>query len=135
MPVHALIVDDSESFRSLLRKRLSGIGCWVAGEAGTAKEALRLFRDLQPDLVTLNVMMPDEPDFTAKELFATIRRERLKTAIVVISASSRVPTAAQFLSQGALAYMEKSFLNFDQLERKLAYLFPDLKPSRAPSSS
>ena len=135
MAVHALIVDDSESFRSLLRRRLSGIGCWVTGEAGTAKEALQLFRDLQPDLVTLDVMMPDEPDFTAKELFATIRRERLKTAIVVISASPRIPTAAQFLGQGALAYMEKSFLNFDELLRKLTYLFPDLKPPRAPSSS
>jgi two-component system chemotaxis response regulator CheY len=133
--IQALIVDDSESFRALLRKRLSGIGCWIAGEAGTAKEALQLFRDLQPDLVTLDVMMPDEPDFTAKELFATIRSERVKTAIVVISASPRVPTAAQFLSQGAIAYIEKSFLNFDQLGRKLAYLFPDLKPPRAPSSS
>jgi len=107
----------------------------VAGEAGTAKEALQLFRDLQPDLVTLDVMMPDEPDFTAKELFATIRRERVKTVIVVISASPRVPTAAQFLSQGALVYMEKSFLNFDELLRRLTFLFPDLKPRRAPSSS
>ncbi len=132
MPVQALIVDDSESFRLLLSRRLAGIGCWVAGQAGTAQEALKLFRDLQPDLVTLDVMMPDQPDFTAKELFATIRRERIKTAIVVISAAPRVPTAAQFLSQGAIAYLEKSFLNFDELARKLAYLFPDLKPTRTP---
>jgi DNA-binding NarL/FixJ family response regulator len=111
------------------------MGCWVCGEAGSAEEGLRLFRDLQPDIVTLDIMMPDEPAFTAKELFATIRKERIKTAVVVISASPRVPTAAQFLGQGALVYIEKSFLNFDQLGRKLAYLFPDLKPPRSPSRS
>ena len=131
MAVHTLIVDDSDSFRALLRKRLTAIGCWVAGEAGTAQEALALFRDLQPDLVTLDVMMPDDDrGFTAKELFAIIRKERIKTAVVVISASPRVPTASYFLGQGALAYIEKSFLDFDQLGRKLAYLFPDLKAPR-----
>ncbi len=131
MAVNTLIVDDSDSFRALLRKRLIAIGCWVAGEAGTAQEALTLFRDLQPDLVTLDVMMPgDDRGFTAKDLFVIIRKERINTAVVVISASPRVPTASQFLALGALAYVEKSFLNFDQLARKLAYLFPDLKPPR-----
>jgi two-component system, chemotaxis family, chemotaxis protein CheY len=135
MPVQTLIIDDSESFRGLLRKRLMAIGCWVAGEAGTAQAGLQLFRDLQPDLVTLDIMMPDDPEFTAKELFATIRRERPVTEVVIISSSPRVPTAAQFLGQGATSYMEKSFMNFEQLGRRLAFIFPDLKPPRSPSKT
>ncbi len=106
-----------------------GIGCWIVGEAGSAKEGLKLFRELHPDLVTLDVMMPDELDFTAKDLFRAIRAERPRTAVVVISASPRVPTAASFIGQGAFAYLEKSFMNFDQLRTKLATIFadPDLK--------
>jgi two-component system chemotaxis response regulator CheY len=128
MSVQTIIIDDSDSFRALLRKRLMGIGCWVVGEAGTAKAGLKMFHDLQPDLVTLDIMMPDEPDFTAKELFATIRRERPTTEVVIISSSPRVPTAAQFLGLGATSYMEKSFMNFEQLGRRLAFIFPGLKP-------
>jgi two-component system chemotaxis response regulator CheY len=127
MKVQTLIVDDSESFRGLLKKRLMGIGCWVVAEAGTAKEGLERFRELRPNLVTLDVMMPDEPGFTARELFRTIRKERPETQIAVISVASRVPTAADFINQGALVYLEKSFMNFDQLRRKLEVVFPDLK--------
>jgi CheY-like chemotaxis protein len=99
----------------------------VIGQAGTAKEGLEKFRELQPSLVTLDIMMPDELDFTARELFSTIRKERPTTSIVVISASPRVPIGAFFLSQGAIAYHEKSFMNFETLRRKLAILFPDVK--------
>jgi two-component system chemotaxis response regulator CheY len=122
-----LIVDDSESFRALLRKRLMGLGCWVVGEAGTAREGLQKFRELHPRLVTLDVMMPDSPDFTAKELFAAIRKERPETAIIVISTLPKVPNAAAFVAQGAIAYMQKAFMDFGELKSKLAAVFPDLK--------
>jgi two-component system chemotaxis response regulator CheY len=125
--VETLIVDDSESFRGLLRKRLEKIGCVIIGEAGNAKQGLESFRLLKPKLVTLDIMMPDEPDFTCKELFATIRKERPDTSIVVISMSSKGPLASQFMSHGAVGYLEKSFMNFDELRRKLAVIYPDIR--------
>lgn len=127
MGVETLIVDDSESFRALLRKRLEGIGCTIIGEAGNAKKGLDSFRILKPKLVTLDIMMPDELDFTCKELFATIRKEQPDTSIVVISMSTKGPLATQFLSHGAIGYLEKSFMNFDELRRKLAAIYPSIR--------
>ena len=123
MALQTLIVDDSPSFRALLGKRLEGIGCWVTGQAGTAKQGLDLIRERKPALVTLDIMMPDEPGFNAKDLFRTIRKEMPETAIVVISSAPRIPTAAEFM--GAIAYLEKSFMNFDELHRRLRAAFPD----------
>jgi two-component system, CitB family, response regulator DctR len=127
MPVTTLVVDDSEPFRALLRKRLVALGCWIVGEAGSAREGLRLFRSLHPRLVTLDLMMPDDPDFLAKDLFHIIRKEAPDTLIVVISVGSRIPTASPFLSEGATVYLEKTCMNFEQLRQKLVRFFPELE--------
>ncbi|HYA34822.1 MAG TPA: response regulator [Candidatus Binataceae bacterium] len=127
MAVNTLIVDDSVAFRSLLSKRLERIGCTILAEAGNARQALDLFHAIKPDLVTMDLMMPDEPSFTSRELFQTIRAESPKTAIIVISVQSKVANAATFLSEGAAAYLEKSFINFDEVRKKLESLFPELK--------
>lgn len=131
MPVKTLIVDDSESFRALLRRRLETLGCWIVGEASGAREGLEIFHSEHPSLVTLDLMMPDEASFTAKDLFRSIRQENPDTVIVVISVGPRVPTASPFLTDGATAYLEKTGLNFDELQRKLARSFPELDARRA----
>jgi two-component system, CitB family, response regulator DctR len=129
-PITTLVIDDSEPFRALLRKRLEALGCWIVGEAGSATEGLQLFRSSHPRLVTLDLMMPDEPGFLAKDLFHIIRKEAPDTLIVVISVGSRVPTASPFLSEGATGYLEKTCINFEQLRQILVRMFPELE-SRA----
>jgi two-component system chemotaxis response regulator CheY len=126
MPVSVLMVDDSADFRFLLRKRLEMMGCRIVAEATDSESGLELFRAHQPRLVTLDLLMPDSPNFTAKELFRTIRSESPQTTILVISTHSRASNASSFLAEGAAAYVEKSFMNFDEVRKKLQTIFPEL---------
>ena len=127
MAVEVMIVDDSEEFRYLLRKRLESCGCEIVAEAANAREGLELFRGKRPRLVTLDLLMPDDPEFVPRDLFRQIRRESPQTAIVVISVLRANSNASTFLREGALAYWEKSFLNFDDVRRRLAHVFPEMK--------
>jgi two-component system chemotaxis response regulator CheY len=135
MAVEVMIVDDSEEFRYLLRKRLESYGCEVIAEAANAREGLDLFRAKRPRLVTLDLLMPDDPQFVPRDLFRQIRRESPQTAIVVISVLRANSNASSFLREGALAYWEKSFLNFDDVRRRLAGIFPEIKPASLQSHS
>lgn len=123
-----MIVDDSEDFRRLLRKRLEGFGARVVAEAKDSREGLKLFRATRPQLVTLDLMMADAPDFTPRDLFRCIRKESPHTAVVIVSVQRANINAQGFLSEGALAYWEKSFLNFDDFRRRLSRVFPDMSP-------
>ena len=127
MAVTVLMVDDSADFRFLLRKRLEQIGCRIIAEAADSESGLKLFRAHRPQLVTLDLLMPDSPKFTSKELFRSIRSEAPDTAIVVISTQSRSSNASSFLAAGAAAYVEKSFMNFDEVRKKLRAIFPEIK--------
>ena len=53
-----LIVDDSPIMRQMLVKIFTEEGFSVAGEAADGAEALELFESLQPDLTTLDIVMP-----------------------------------------------------------------------------
>jgi CheY-like chemotaxis protein len=57
-----LVVDDDESIRSLLRQELTEAGYYVK-EATNGKEALDMIRDHRPDLVILDIMMPEMNGF------------------------------------------------------------------------
>src|ERR1700722_16612938 len=126
MPVTTLIVDDSVDFRALLRRRLEGIGCTILAEAGDSSKGLELFRSLKPQLVTLDLMMPDLPDFSARELFRTIRAESPETAVILMSTQPERANASTFLAGGAMAYIDKSFFNFDEVKKVLRAIFPEL---------
>src|ERR1700736_6323338 len=115
MPIETLIVDDSDTFRRILRARLENMGCKIVAEARTAAEGIELFRAHGPRLVTLDLVMPEAEKMGADALFLAIRTESPETAIVVISTHPRDPNAAHFLAAGAVAYMEKSFMSFDRL--------------------
>lgn len=59
-PVRVLVVDDSEVFRNVMAVVVAGTpGFEVAGRASSGREALHLVEELAPDLVLLDVWMPD----------------------------------------------------------------------------
>ncbi|GIM44621.1 chemotaxis protein CheY [Collibacillus ludicampi] len=54
-----MIVDDAAFMRSLLRQLLTSNGHEVVAEASNAEEAVRKYQEIQPDLVTMDITMPD----------------------------------------------------------------------------
>jgi CheY-like chemotaxis protein len=125
--IRALLVDDSVPIRALLRRRLEQLGCDVVGEASSADEGLELFRELLPDLIALDLMMPAVNGTDAKQLFRAIRSESPAAAIIVISIRPKSIEAAAFLREGALAYLEKPFISLNSLTKPLARVFPELR--------
>jgi len=59
-----LIVDDHATFRAFARRLLESAGFAVIGEAGDGESAIRAVHDLRPDVVLLDVVLPDVDGFT-----------------------------------------------------------------------
>ncbi len=135
--LRTLIVEDSMPTRRMLRARLESLGCIIVGEAENPTQGLKLFRELDPQIITLDLIMPQVDDFNTERLFKVIREEKPDTSVIVISSSSKALTAINYISQGAIAYLEKPFVNFDQLRDKLELLYPQNRAggNRTPSAS
>jgi CheY-like chemotaxis protein len=127
MPVRTLIVDDQAVIRSNLRLRFSRLGCQVA-EAENALRGLEVFLKFHPQLVTLDIIMPEVDGFTAMDLLRRIRKATNETDVIVIS--SKNDNREEYLNEGAIEFISKPFENFEGLMRKLQPLIQvlDAKP-------
>ncbi len=128
MTTSALIIDDSPFARKIIRHHLVKLGFRVVGEAENAVQGLRLFRELKPKLVTLDVMMPEREGIGSLAVFRTIRKEAPDAVMVVVSAIPFEKTRDTFLNEGATAYVIKPFsqFSFEPVRQKLQRIFPAL---------
>ena len=83
MKAKILIADDSASMRSILKDLLLRNGFDVAGEAENGKEVLALYEKIKPNVVTLDIMMPE---MNGIQILKEIK-ERYPESRVVMSAS------------------------------------------------
>ncbi|MCR9145192.1 MAG: response regulator [bacterium] len=101
-----LIVDDSMILRAHLKQALKQFNLEIVGEAVNGIEALDHFRKQQPDLVTMDITMPEMDGLTCT-------REMLKlnpdVKIIIISALSSADVAIQAVAAGAKDFIRKPF--------------------------
>ena len=83
MGLSVLIVDDHATFRRFARKLLEASGVAVVGEAGTARRRSRLSAVCGPDVVLLDVLLPDTTGFALAETLSSEPRP----PIVVLTSS------------------------------------------------
>jgi CheY-like chemotaxis protein len=81
-PRRILIVDDHATFRSSARALLESEGFLVVGEAASAAEALQRARELRPDVVLLDVQLPDLDGF---EVAAELANDEHPPAVILTS--------------------------------------------------
>jgi two-component system, chemotaxis family, chemotaxis protein CheY len=126
--VRLLIVDDSPFARKVIRHHLESSGCTVVGEAENGAQAVRMFKELHPDLVTLDVMMPVIEGVDSLAAFRAMRKQNPHVAVLVVSAIPFEKTRNTFMEEGALGYMIKPFTkySFDQIRMRLARVFPEV---------
>jgi two-component system chemotaxis response regulator CheY len=126
--VSALIIDDSPIARTIIRHHLTKLGCVVVGEAENASRALQLFRECRPDVVTLDLMMPEVDGKDAASAFRTMKEEAPKAIIIIASALPFQKTRDSFLEEGAFDYIVKPFnrFSFEPVRQRLIRLFPQL---------
>lgn len=110
------------------------MGCVAAGEAPNAADGLRLFRELKPEIVTLDLMMPEHEGVDSMAALRAMRGDAPGLAVIVASAVPFQKTIDSFVNEGILHYVVKPFtqFSFDPVARKLEKIFPELG-SAAPS--
>lgn len=107
MTKKVLIVDDSMLMRRMIAEALSADGWEIAGEAGNGQEAVEQYRELHPDVVTLDIVMPVTDGIYALE---HILHEDPDAKIVVISALNQTKLISEAIRKGAQDFIAKPFL-------------------------
>jgi len=105
MPRSVLVVDDTSFIRTMLRGILESEECAVH-EAVNGRDAIERYRTLAPDLVIMDVVMPELDGLTA---LSTIRAADPRARVVIMSAADQQGTREMALLKGALAFLPKPF--------------------------
>ena len=120
--MNILIADDHgivrQGLKSLIQSRLN---LEVVGEAEDGVAAVKMVKDLKPDVVIMDVTMPNLNGVEATRL---IRRDHPQVKIVALSMHPEKHIVKEILEAGASAYVLKSYL-FDEISRALEAISTD----------
>lgn len=101
-----LIVDDSAYMRALIKIALTDAGYEVIGEAENGEKALSMARSLNPDLMTLDNILPD---MFGIEILQKLTAENTTIKMIMISAVGQDRIINKVKKMGALGYIVKPF--------------------------
>lgn len=100
-----LIVDDSNVIRRAIQRALGDEGHEIR-TAGNGVEAIKVFEEFLPDVVTMDITMPEMDGLTCVD---ALLERRPDTRILVISALGDATTAVEAVRRGALGFLLKPF--------------------------
>ncbi len=106
-----VIADDESLIRMNLKETLVGLGYLVVGEAGDGVSAITLARQLQPDLVVMDIKMPKLDGIQAAEV---LTQERIAPVLLLTAYSDR-ELVDRAREAGVVAYLVKPFREADLL--------------------
>ena len=101
-----LIVDDIPFVRKTLKQILSSHGYKVVGEAANGEEAIHLYRETQPDVVTMDLVMPT---LNGVEATKRIMKFDPNATIVILSSMMQENLITEAILAGAKDYIVKPF--------------------------
>ena len=120
-PVRVLVVDDAAYMRAMIRDILINTGGYeVVAEAASGKEAVRLYEELRPAMVTMDIVLPGLDGIQATRRILTIDPEAV---IVMCSALGQEALVLESIAAGARDFIVKPFTP-DKVLRVLETLFP-----------
>lgn len=99
-----LIVDDSDFFRSILKKMLLEENIDVIGEAASAEEAINFIKERKPSLVITDIVMPE---VSGIELTEKLTQNYEDISVIVISSLSQEHIVLEAISAGASDFIAK----------------------------
>ena len=101
-----LVVDDAIFMRRLIKDVARDAGWEVVGEAANGEEAVALYREHRPDLVTMDVVMPV---MNGLEALRQIRALDPQARVVMVTALDQKPTLLEAIRDGAHDFIVKPF--------------------------
>lgn len=105
MTTPLLLIEDTPSLQMVYESVLRGGGHEVVS-AGTAAEGLALFQDIRPDVVLLDLMLPDR---SGLDLMRDLLRIHPDTHVIVITANGSINRAVEAMRRGAYEFLLKPF--------------------------
>lgn len=109
-----LVVDDARFARKVAIKSLNNGGFDNIVQATTAEEARKVFKSENPDLVLLDITLPDNSDLTLLEWMIN---ERPDAKIIMTSAIAQDLIVQDSIKAGAKAFIAKPFMEKEFLEK------------------
>jgi len=104
--IKLLIVDDHHLVRTGLRNIITAAGgIEIVGEAGTGEQAIRLNRELEPDVILMDIGLPGLSGFETSE---RIMNARPDVRIIALTAHTQPPFPARLLEMGAAGFLTKA---------------------------
>ena len=108
MPKTVLIVDDSEFMRKLLKDIIEQDGYKIVGETGDGSKALKLYEQLKPDIITMDIILPNKTGIEIVKEINKVDKDN-NTKIVMVTALGQQQLVMEALQAGAKEYITKPF--------------------------
>ena len=103
-----LIVDDAAFMRMAIKRMLDGNGFEVVGEAEYGAIAVKKYKELKPDIVTMDITMPE---MTGIEALKEIREFDPEAKVIMVSAMGQEGMVRETIMLGAKSFIIKPFKN------------------------
>jgi two-component system chemotaxis response regulator CheY len=113
MATRVLIVDDAVFMRNTLKEIFTASGFEVSGEASNGVEAVEKFRELKPDLTTMDIVMPFKNGIEAPR---EIIKVEPRAVIVICSALNQESLVTEAIEAGATDFIVKPFKSENVLQ-------------------
>ncbi len=113
MAKSVLIVDDSLYMRTVIKDALEEAGYSIIGQAANGETAIDMAFDLEPDIITLDNILPD---MIGTDILKVYQEEGLSSKVVMISAVGQESVIEEGMQLGAADYIVKPFTSEQLIE-------------------
>lgn len=108
-----IVVDDSEISRDMLKEILNEAGHTVVADCGNGEEGFLKYKELRPDLITLDITMPKVDGMKALKM---IREYDSKAKVIMVTAAGQKEKMMQAQEDGAAEFITKPYETENVLE-------------------
>jgi len=117
---HVLVIDDQQSNRTLLSKALSMAG-FIVSEASGGEEGITLCQSRQPDIILLDIMMPNMNGYDTMQQIRTLSDKGRPPVIIAVTANVMAESREKVLAQGFDGFIKKP-VNLHELYEEIRQL-------------
>ena len=123
---NVLVVDDERNIRTLVARVLAPDQIEVQG-AGTGSEGIQMADEMSPDLVLLDLRLPD---MDGMDVLRTLKNRHPGVAVIIITGFGQIQSAVEAIKVGATDYLEKPFEHLEKLKLAVSRALDEIRAKR-----